>query len=68
MGGITRAEGVAECGCARCVLGRGVPGIVGGSVNIFVNSLVVRISSMLRESEPADHSGHLVVPEIIDLP
>lgn len=67
MGGITRAEGVAECVCV-CVLGRGVPGMVGGSVNIFVNSLVVRVSSVLRESEPADHSGHLVVPEIIDLP
>lgn len=43
------------------------PTRVGGSVNTFLNPLEVGVSSMLMESEIADSSGHLVVPERIDV-
>lgn len=58
MGSIARAEAVAEC----VYWGWG-----GGFVNVLINPLMVRVSSMLMESEPADYSVHLVVPEIIDV-
>lgn len=55
-------------GICVCVCGGGVQGWVGGSVHIFINVLVLRGSSMLMECEPVDNSGHLVVPEILDVP
>jgi len=54
--------GVAEwCACVE-------QGWTGGSVHIFIKALELRVSSMLMESEPADNPGHLVVPEILDVP
>lgn len=36
--------------------------------NTFINPPEVWLSGMLIESETADNSGHLVVPETIDVP
>lgn len=60
MGSITRAGVLAEWYI--------VQGWVGGSVHILTNLLVLRVSSMFVESEPAGNSDHLTVPEILNVP